>query len=53
MTTATREFALWRIRAAIRRQLAADLRLLSEMKHDIAVLERHIDEAWRRLADLA
>ena len=43
----------WRIRAAIRRQLASDLRALRAMKRDIAELERHIDEERRRLTALA
>ena len=53
MTTATDHFALWRIRAAIRRQLASDVRLFREMKRDIEELERHIDEERRRLDALA
>jgi hypothetical protein len=44
--------AVCQIRAAIRRQLRADLRLLREMKTDIARLERQIDAERRRLAAL-
>jgi hypothetical protein len=44
--------AYWRIRTAIRRQLAADVRLLREMEYAVADLERHIDAERRGLAAL-
>jgi hypothetical protein len=53
MSTASFDAAWWRIRAAIRRQLAMDVRRLREMQREIAELERHIDEARRRLDALA
>ena len=52
-TSATYSLAVSRIRIAIRRQLASDLRLLRQMQQDIADLERHIDDERRRLAALA
>jgi len=52
MSTVRYGAAVWRIRAAIRRQLAIDMRRLREMKTAIADLEQHIDDERRRLAAL-
>jgi hypothetical protein len=40
----------WRVRMAVRRQLAADVRRLRALQQDVADLERHIDAERRRLA---
>jgi hypothetical protein len=53
MRSASFAAARWRIRAAIRRQLAIDLRRLREMEQEIAALRQHIDDARARLAALA
>ena len=52
MSTVSSAGATRRIRAAIRRQLAIDLRALHEMEQEIAALQQHIHDARQRLAAL-